>query len=889
MNNSLISINGYFIENTLRVDRSDTHNGIGGGLLVYVKQEITVLPIDNPQIFNQYCKFLVIPAKDKTPLEITLIYKSLNSNAENNDNLCNLIKSTGDNSLLIGDFNYPNIEWTTMMGDNKSSNFLQTINDMFLSQLINFPTHIRGNILDLVFCSNPDNIVSMECLGNLSNSDHAIISLQILFNANINKTAECIPDWSKANIDLFTDSLQSIDWDSELSNKDTEAAWIFFKDTLLAGIDKFVPKKHRRQNNRPPWMTREVIRLSRLKQRRWNTYKDNRSDHNFNNFKSAEKSAKQAVRKAKRKFEKKLASNGNKRPFNAYLKSKTKSRTCIGPLKTGDALTSDDGEMANILNNSFANSFTLENNNSLPNLNKLDSLTTLDNIVFTASLVKRKIDKLNDSFSAGPDQISNKLLKTFSNILSGPLATLFNKSMQSGILPKDWKLGHITPIFKKGAKGDPGNYRPISLTCVACKLMESIVKDSILEHLMDNNLINPTQHGFMNQKSCVTNLLEFFETITTYFDSGTPTDIIYLDFSKAFDKVPKERLLLKLREHSIESNVHTWIRDWLTDRKQRVVLNGKFSFWEEVVSGVIQGSVLGPVAFIIYINDLDFRATLISIIRKFADDTKLGQKITSDNDRKLLQDCLNNLCNWADTWGMEFNVKKCKIMHVGRTNPNFDYFMNGEKLTETLLERDIGVLIDKSLKPSNQCITAARVANAVLGQICQAFHFRDRNIFLKLYKQYVRVHLEFCTPAWSPWTAGDVELLEQVQKRAVRNISGLKGNTYEEKLQELGLTTLKDRRLRTDLIQTFKILKGFDNVNSNTWFSFVEPTHSRMTRHTSNPLNIQLKQARTEIRKNFFSVRIPEKWNSLPSEVRESKTIHMFKSRYDSWFKGTAS
>ena len=154
MNNSLISINGYFIKNTLRVDCSDTYNEIGGGLLVYFKQEITVLPIDNPQIFNQYCKFLVIPTKDKTPLEITLIYRSPNSNVVNNENLCNLIKSTGDNSLLIGDFNYPNIEWTTMMGDNKSSNFLQTINDMFLSQLINFPTHIHGNILDLAFCSN---------------------------------------------------------------------------------------------------------------------------------------------------------------------------------------------------------------------------------------------------------------------------------------------------------------------------------------------------------------------------------------------------------------------------------------------------------------------------------------------------------------------------------------------------------------------------------------------------------------------------------------------------------------------------------------------------------------------------------------------------------------
>ena len=316
----------------------------------------------------------------------------------------------------------------------------------------------------------------------------------------------------------------------------------------------------------------------------------------------------------------------------------------------------------------------------------------------------------------------------------------------------------------------------------------------------------------------------------------------------------------------------------MNGRKQRTVLNGETSEWDDVWSGVPQGSVLGPLAFLIYINDIDCLAENISIINKFADDTKLGHVIKDVHDVRILQDCLNALVEWANTWGMSFNVDKCKVMHVGLRNPCLEYKMNGKVLACTELERDIGVLVHKTLKPSKQCTEASRRANGVLGKICRSFHYRDRHTFVKLYIQYVRPHLEFAVPAWAPWSAGDKEVLEKVQRRAVKMISGLQGATYEDRLKELKLQTFEDGRKMFNLVQTLKILKGFDNVKTETWFIMVGENQARITRATTNPLNLVQHRSKSDIRKNFFSQRVVESWNNLPSELKESRSVQSFKS-----------
>jgi ribonucleases P/MRP protein subunit RPP40 len=211
--------------------------------------------------------------------------------------------------------------------------------------------------------------------------------------------------------------------------------------------------------------------------------------------------------------------------------------------------------------------------------------------------------------------------------------------------------------------------------------MESILKDGILQHLSRNKVISSTQHGFTKGRSCTTNLLEFMEQLTRAADTGQAVDVIYLDFLKAFDKVPIKRLIAKLSAAGIHGNVLTWISDWLTDRKQRVVIGGKYSGWRAVLSGMPQGSVLGPVLFNIFINDLDDTATAKQLLKKFADDTKICQIIENQQGSSEMQATLNRLCSWADTWGMMFNVQKCHVLHIGPNNQQTKYYMNGVLLS----------------------------------------------------------------------------------------------------------------------------------------------------------------------------------------------------------------
>ena len=471
------------------------------------------------------------------------------------------------------------------------------------------------------------------------------------------------------------------------------------------------------------------------------------------------------------------------------------------------------------------------------------------------------------------------------------MALLFNLSLATGAILEIWKLANVTPIFKKGAKTTPGNYRLVSLTSIICKVMESLLRDQIVIHLAENDLIYQSQHGFMTKKSCLTNLLEYLETLSKLIDEGHAVDVVYLDFAKAFDKVPHARLSAVLSAHGIGGDVLGWIEEWLRGRKQRVVLNGKESGWLPVTSGVPQGSVLGPTLFVIFINPIDHvLESLSGFLSKFADDTKVGGKANNTEDCKVLQEILDYLVEWADKWQMKFNADKCKVIHFGRNNIRHKYVMGGYApagvvLEEVKVEKDVGVMVSEDLKPSIQCSQAAKKANSILGRMARSFSYRDSVVWLRLYKMYVRPHLEYAVQAWSPWTQHDIKVLEDVQRRAVRMISGLRAQSYEDKLSELDLMSLEDRRTRGDLIQTWKILHGVDNVSEGTWFTRLHSTSVRDTRASSSPYTLVQNPANSEQRRNMFSYRVVRSWNSLPLKVQSSVSINAFKNNYDVWFK----
>ena len=309
----------------------------------------------------------------------------------------------------------------------------------------------------------------------------------------------------------------------------------------------------------------------------------------------------------------------------------------------------------------------------------------------------------------------------------------------------------------------------------------------------------------------------------------------------------------------------------------RVVIDGEASEWEDVLSGVPQGSILGPLLFIIYINDIDMEIT--NCILKFADDTKVYGKVGTRQGVEYLKKDLETLCRWADKWQMSFNVDKCKVMHIGRGNEKVQYEMDAVKLVETEEEKDLGVIISKSFKVSRQCAEAAKKGNQMLGLIKRTITTRKKKVMLSLYKALVRPHLEYCIQAWRPFLAKDIEVLEKVQRRATRMIEECQGKEYSERLEMLRLTTLETRRERADMLEVFKILKDFEAINGDIFFK-VQCTKTR-----GHSMKLYKKRVNKNVLKFSFGNRIVDKWNNLPEEAINANSINTFKNKLDIYLR----
>ena len=380
-------------------------------------------------------------------------------------------------------------------------------------------------------------------------------------------------------------------------------------------------------------------------------------------------------------------------------------------------------------------------------------------------------------------------------------------------------------------------------------------------------------------------MLETADFLTYCVSRKLPIDVILLDFAKAFDKVPHKRLLLKLEAYGIEGKVLNWIKAFLSNRTQRVMLGDILSDWEKVTSGVPQGSVLGPLLFIIFINDLPDILSSSTNCKMYADDTKLLSVVNTEADRLRLQADLDSIVNWTRTWLMELNVKKCKVMHINESNlePS-SYFMdeisinsdtNRLVLETSLSERDLGVQVSANLKYEDQVRIVANKANEMLGILKHTFVSRETQLWKKLYTTYIRPHLEFAIAAWNPHLEKDILLLENVQRRATKVPQEMKSFEYETRCSKLGITTLRERRVRGDLIQKFKFEKGLEVID---WYKqplSIPPRAGHRTRFHREIDNNCL------VRFNFFNNRIVSAWNALPDDVVESDGINAFKANLD--------
>jgi len=504
----------------------------------------------------------------------------------------------------------------------------------------------------------------------------------------------------------------------------------------------------------------------------------------------------------------------------------------------------------------------------------------MDRVIFDRDDIAKRLYKLNVNKSGGPDSLHPRILKECSQQIAEPVKMIFDCSLKSSSLPIDWRSGTVSPIYKKGSRRHINNYRPVSLTCVLCKIMESIVRDNLINYFLRENYLSNKQYGFIKGRSTVTQLLEVLDKWTECLEKGGQIDAIYMDLEKAFDKVSHSLLLQKLKSYNINDKILNWIKGFLINRRQRVRVSNFFSNWVEVISGIPQGSVLGPLLFVIYINDLMDVCNSGSDLYLFADDSKLFNYVIDDVCINSLQSDLNSLNDWIKKWLLKLNIIKCKVVTYSMNDIiNSNYYLDNVELEKLSSIKDLGVTFDSKLKFNLHIIDKVNKAYSMLGIIRRNFKYLNQDAFIMLYKSMVRSHLEYANSVWSPFKVGDILTLEKVQKRATKLIFSIKHLSYAERLKKLNLPTLKYRRARGDMIEVFKILTGkYNNVNN------ISLTLNNDSCTRGNIYKLKQKQIKYNCRKYFFTNRVVGLWNSLPDHVVGVGSIDAFKNNLDKFW-----
>ena len=889
IDDSYLWIEGYNLVE--RKDRRDTAGGRGGGILVYAR-EVIAWKEEEEVDFNQYVTICV--KRKNGVLKIRVIYRSPNSSKSNDEKLCGWIKQIRDKTLIVGDLNFPGIDWANGSTTAKGRAFYEACEDAFLQQHVEVPTHKDGNILDLVLSNEIGMVRDVDMMGRIGASDHECMMISIDTDAVWELKGETRRAFEKADWDAIRRDMDK-EWEVLLMDKSAEEMWTVFRDMVETTINEHVPMVKKRKGGEPKWLNWEIKRLIREKKKAWDRWKITKKEEDKEQYKVAERKVKGEIRRRKNGLERRIAkeSKSNPKAFFSYVNRAKKTRGKIGPLKDEQGnIIIEPSAQAEYMNRYYATVFT-RNDGELPTKEDITE-ERLEDIEITEGKVEAIIESLRVCAATGPDGIGNRTIKELKAQMVKPLTMIFRKSLDDGEVPDDWKVSNIAPIFKKGSRTEPKNYRPVNLTSNVCKIMEKLVKVDLEAHL-EKSVLKNSQHGFRRGRSPTTNMVEFLEVTTKWLDDGKSFDVVFFDFSKAFDKVCHRRLPVKLHAAGVRGKIKAWICEWLSGRRQRVVVDGNKSEWVDVDSSVPQGTVLGGTLFNLYVDDIDDPIDIIeALLRKFADDTKMARIVEEEVDAEKLQSEIDGLVEWARRWAMSFNVEKCKVMHIGRKNRRFEYTMEGVKMGVAEEEKDLGVWMESTMKPTRQCEAAAKQANSVLGLITKSFHYRSAKTLVPLYKTFVRPKLDYAAAVWSPWMEKDIEMLEKVQKRLVRMISDTNGESHEERLKSVGLTSLKDRRKRGDAIETFKTLRGFNRVEKDSWFS-IQRGDERATRANTEVGDdgekrrgdVLVKQkANLEIRRNFFTQRAERTWNALPGWVQEQQTVNGFKSAYDNWCLG---
>ena len=936
-----IGIEGY---TPFRADRKRlSKKGVrdGGGALLYLREDLAVNTDPVMTFSNGAVEVLGLHIKTHN-LMIFVLYrqpndpkgKNLSTSKEFREALEAVSAVLEDHVsptpdiLLLGDFNLPHMDWNegkiragAAADERRMINLLQNFTDEnFLFQQINEPTHVEGNILDLCFSNNPGLLHSYGCV-KTQYSDHHIIQGKTTLspleaNSSERSTKHSPPSHVGGGFDdlnFFSDNadwnglaheLGALDWSQILTEKEPNDMMNSFVQSCVESSKKFIPKKSaakKKQNsiprNRRILMRRRTKVVKQLSATKSQTRKIKLEEEN----KEIERKLQQSYRQEKTEMERRAvhAIEKNSKYFFSYAKKFSTVTTGIGPLiDAAGSVVSTACEMAGMLSTQYTSVFSKPKNplqrpeDIFPDRDIPQGTPSLCDIEFTTTDIESAIDTLSANSAPGPDRFPAILLKICKKQLSTPLVHMWRASMDAGIIPGVLKTATIIPIFKGGNHGTPKNYRPIALTSHVIKIFEKVVRKHIVKFMDDHHLFNPSQHGFRHGRSCLSQLLAHYDRILDMLEQGHNVDVIYIDFAKAFDKVDFMVTLQKLNSMGINGHLGRWIHSFLTNRTQQVAVNGAKSAHTEVLSGVPQGSVLGPLLFLILIGDID-RDVAQAFLSSFADDTRIGSKINSQDHMDQLQKDLDSVYAWTEQNNMELNADKFELLRYG-PNTDFHQFQyksnSGSPIQEKDDVKDLGVIMSTDGSFKKQIKKTVAAAKSQCSWILRTFRTRERKPMLVLWKSLVQCKLDYCSQLWSPSEKGDIQAIEMVQRSFLRKISSLQPLQYWEQLREAKMYSQERRRDRYTIIYIWKILENmvpniYDEQGAE---KIASKWHARRGRECIIPsMNTGSKRRFLTLRYASLPIKGQRLFNVLPSDIRNITgcTVDTFKYHLDKYLR----
>lgn len=866
--------------------RTDRIGKQQGGVCIFVSDEVDGLPtaisIISKIAISNFTECIAIQIKIlHTELIVACIYSPPDNNIADTQNICQYLSSIEEcrNVIILGDFNRPEIDWksgTLTKNDARAAFFYDWYTGSNLHQLITQPTRFRANnnpsCLDLLFTTD-ERLITEIALGNpLGKSDHVTIIATIQLSLRRPRTVKTLyPNFLKAKFNLFDNYITEA-WSNLPDNYKTYNSLIDFTNTA---ISRYVPIK--RKSNKPslPWYTSQIKQLALTKRHLWHNYRTSTTVSDYKLYRAASNNLTATLRLSKDKYQNNIIEKGGKK-FYRFISNSLSSKVSCLSLTDGNNITTNPSKISNLFAKQFSSVFIAENNNAIPTLpNSSRNSNSIETITITKEKIQKAITTMKVDASAGPDGVHPLLLKKIPGFLE-PISDIMRYSLDTGDVPKEWKTAIVTPIYKKGDKLEPSNYRPISLTSIVCKIMEKIIVEQLTAFLIANSIIPKNQHGFLPGKSVSTNLLQCVNNWTDNHDKNIPTDIVYLDFEKAFDRVPFKRLIAKLEHYGIRGKLLKWINCFLTNRTFKVKVGSTMSDELPVLSGVPQGSVLGPILFLIYISDLSVNLTANTSL--YADDTKIYCNPTDKN--MSIQSDLKKIENWTKDWLLTLNINKCTVLYLGKNNPKKQYLLNNTPIVSVTEQNDLGVIISEDLKWEKHIRSITKKANSMVYLIKRAFVNINENNIIPLFKTYIRPLMEHGVSVWNPHLKKDIDVLERIQRKATKIPKSLRHLPYEDRYIKLKLSSHKIRRIRGDLIETFKILTNRYSCKLDRIFTRSENSHLR-----GHSLKLQTERCNRLPRKNFLSNRVVESWNALPSEVISADSTNNFKNKLDAFLR----